>query len=461
MWILPSRGRPNACRALLAAMVARGMVGPGVLVCDADDPELAGYKFNNIPLPSGWTFLELSPHEPGIAAALREVFALHPDEPWYGLIADDNTVETDGFEVRLVTAAGAWGIASANDGWQARADVQVGRMHGAQVIGGDLMRELGYWAPEGFRHLYLDDVWETIGRELGNWRTLMDVHTPHQHPMKTGQPMDATHAAANADMTVVHDATCFRRWLADEAPADIERARFAMWGAQGLSLDRARQRSVMLAFPVYERPHHQHEASAMQTVGLLTRLGIHHGFCHVHAQPVHTARNLLAKAFLDSDFTDLLFIDADMAWRPWDVVRLLAQPHPFIGGVGRKRNDLPDTDPRAWCMSPIADAGGLAQHDAAGAFEVRHVGTGFQLINRLVFDAIERHGEPDRVTDADGAAYTRFFRWGFEGGAEVGEDYGFCHAYRSIGGKVMADPSIELSHFGTREHRARLLTILA
>lgn len=459
MWLLPSRGRPAACQALLDSMVAHGMTALGVLLLTETDSCRAEYEA--IALPEGWFRVYVD--HPGVDTAkkLRVAFGDYPASPWYGWIADDVSVETHGFEQRLVAAAGAWGIAGANDLWLVREDVQKTRiLSGACVFGGDLVRSIGYLVPDGLIHLYMDDVWETIARDLGNWRALMDVITPNNHPMKTGAAMDATTGAANAPEVYKADAKTFKRWKATEAPGDITRARWASWEAQGLSLERARKRTVMLAFPVYDRPHMQHEAAAMETVGLLSELQISHGFAHIQGQPIHTARNMLVKAFLDGGFTDILFIDADMAWRPYDVVRLLAQKHPFIGGVGRKRNDTPITDARAWCFSPIVDADCNAAHDAAGAIEVNHVGTGFLLVNRLVFEALEQYGKPPKVNDADGIAYTQFFRWGLGNGCEFGEDYQFCRDYRAIGGKVMVDPSIELSHFGTSDHKAKLSSIL-
>ncbi len=448
MWIYPTRGRPQACAALLQSMARHAMFGPGILMLSAADPCLTEYQA--IELPARWTSAVVYSDGVDTADKLRTAFGLFGGEPWYGWIADDNTVETTGFEQRLVNAAGAWGMASGNDHWQADPDPSRSRCHGATVIGGDLLRALGWIVPPGVEHCCIDDAWEHVGRELGAWRILMDVSTPHRWAAD-----DPVTAAGGATLDAGRAA--FARWLATAAEEDIARARLAHWETIGLSIDRARQRSVLLAFPVYDRPHHRHECAAMSTVALLTRLGIRHGFVHVQGQPTHTARNLLAKAFRDSDFTDMLFIDADMAWRPWDVVRLLAQRHPLIGGVGRKRNDRPDTDGRAWCFTALDHR---PARDAAGCFEVRHIGTGFLLINRLVFDAIEQHGTPDRVGDADGVPYVRFFAWSCRDGAEIGEDYGFCDAYRGIGGRVMADPSIELSHFGATEHRARLITVL-
>ena len=206
-------------------------------------------------------------------------------------------------------------------------------------------------------------------------------------------------------------------------------------------------RSVMLAFPVYDKPHWQHEAAAMETVGLLAQLGIKHGFCHQAGLPVHIARNLLVGAFLKTDFTDILFIDADMAWHPEDVVRLLQSPHPLIGGVGRKRNDAPSTNHEAWCFRPLDGSGA---RDETGAFECVHVGTGFLKIAREVFDVMTP------CVDTKGVA--QYFHWTTP---DTTEDYAFCHDYRAAGGRVMADPSIELSHFGTSEHKARLVDYIS
>lgn len=454
MWCFPSKGRPSACASVLAQMTARGASGPGVLVLSADDDCLPAYR--DIALPPGWSTQIVENDGGGCAEKVRQFYAANPDQPWYGWMADDYEIQADGFEARLIAAAGPWGIASADDGWQAREDIEIGRMHGVSVFGGALLQVIGYWAPAGFRHCYVDNVLETIGRELGCWRTLMDVKTPHLHPAKTGGQGDAAWRSANSAEAMADDAAVFRRWAADRAESDIERARLAMWSEQGLSLDHARSRSVMLAFPVYDRPHHQHEAAAMETVGLLSRLGIRHGFCHVPGQPIHTARNLLVRSFLTTSMTDILFVDADMAWRPWDVVRLLAQRHAVIAGVGRKKFPAEMRDPGSWCFGPIGD---LWEHDAAGAFEVAHVGTGFMLINRAVFAEIERRGV-DRVTDADGVPYARFFSWGFADGREISEDYAFCHAWRAAGGRVVVDPSIKLTHYGTSEHRGRLADIL-
>ena len=52
MWLLPSRGRPAACQALLDSMVAHGMTALGVLLLTETDSCRAEYEA--IALPEGW-----------------------------------------------------------------------------------------------------------------------------------------------------------------------------------------------------------------------------------------------------------------------------------------------------------------------------------------------------------------------------------------------------------------------
>jgi hypothetical protein len=440
MWFIPSRGRPAQCQALLDATVRHGMVAGGAVITDADDD--SPFEYQAIRYPAGWAHLVLPPGTPGIAESIRAAYRCSPNESWYGLISDDNTVETDGFEAALVEAAGEWGIASANDLWQAREDVSVGRMHGATVFGGELVRALGWWVPDGFSHLYIDDVWETLGRHLGNWRTLMDVVTPHHHPFKTGATPDETTARVNAADIAQADRDRFAKWLEADADADLLRARTAMWAAKGLSLDLARSRSVMLATPVYRDVSPWYAAAMADTRVLLTRLGIRNELRIVAGHSIiHQVRNELAAKLLTSTHSDLIFIDADMAWNPWDVVRLLATGRPLIAGVGRKKSPKPDGDPSVWCFAGIQGTENAVRQDRAGCLEVASVGTGFMLLNRSVLEAMRpAYGE-------------RLFGYEInEDGEETSEDITFCNRWRRLGGEVWIDPSIALRHFGAAEY---------
>ncbi len=457
MWVFPSHSRPAMCQSVLDAMVLHGSTAYGAVYACEDDAEIDGYR--NLRLPYGWELVVMPSGQPWQTDKLNHAVQYRPNEPWYGWIADDLVVKTE-FEGPLVRAAGRWGIASANDEWQASHNVIKGRMHGATVFGGDFIRSMGYWVVPTLRHQRIDDAWEMIGRELGNWQTLMGVVTAHNHPYKDGVKGDITHHRVNNADAAQRDKAAFNAWVSEEYPDLIHRVRMEMWAAHGLLIENARQRSVLFGLPVYEKVSPQREAALMDAVCVLAQLGIKCGHAYAVGQPIHVARNNIADAFMRSDFTDLLFIDSDMSFSPWDVVKLIAAPHDLIAGVGRKRSERGDDESEAWCF-------GVSQEDVHtdhhGMMQVDQVGTGFMRIRKPVFQSIV-DAMPGLIRyrdDEKKKEYVAYFEWSQDAEQDIGEDFTFCRRYVETGGKVFIDPSITLGHFGNKEWKASVRSVLS
>ena len=242
--------------------------------------------------------------------------------------------------------------------------------------------------------------------------------------------------------------------MTDTAPSPEIAARLA----------RAKQRSVMICTPVARNPVYQYTASLASTLLFLSEQGIRCTFQFVVGSSVISkARNELCAEFLNSDFTDLLFIDDDMEWSPNAVMRVLASDKPLIGGVGRQRIQKPNSDPAVWCWRPRADgAGGLFQ-DEMGAIEALGFGAAFMLINRGVLHAMatahpdwKRPGPKD-WPQAKRDNYFEFFRQNHEGAeGEMSEDYVFCDRWRAMGNSVWVDPTIVLGHVGSWNYQGSI-----
>ncbi len=170
MWFFPTRKRPALCQRLLDACVETGMTSPGMVVVDG----IVEGDYKTLRLPPNVILRATNVHME-FGGVLRWIFANFPDEDYYGLVGDDGIPRTPRWDRELVETAGSWAIALSNsllprpDAWT------------YSVTGGDLMRAVGFWAPPGFIHLYIDDVWEHLITRLGIGRRRDDVVIEEMH----------------------------------------------------------------------------------------------------------------------------------------------------------------------------------------------------------------------------------------------------------------------------------------
>lgn len=155
----------------------------------------------------------------------------------------------------------------------------------------------------------------------------------------------------------------------------------------------------------------------------------------------------------NDDITHLLFIDADIEFKPEDVIRLLAIDKELAVGAYRKKNDR-DEYAIAW----LEDADKtLHQCEETGAIKIARAGTGFMLIKRSVFEkiaaAMPEIGYDDTSRrDDSGVVHVRqmhsFFEHIRRGRKRFSEDFEFCQRWLDIGGDIWMHPDIRLGHWG-------------
>lgn len=170
------------------------------------------------------------------------------------------------------------------------------------------------------------------------------------------------------------------------------------------------------------------------------------------------ARNRLAAEFLaDARWTHLFWIDADIGFTPEDALRLLLSGHEVVAGIyPMKTDDTPPRFPVQLRPGARADLDGFAEVDAAP--------TGFMLIARDVLVRMaaampELRYTPDPVPGSKEGSllHYRFFDVMAEpgNGRYLSEDFAFCHRWRALGGRVMADTTSNLTHHGAHSYRGR------
>lgn len=149
---------------------------------DNDDPLLAAYQ--TMDLPPSWAILA-NPRGP-LSDLYNRAFAAYPSLPFYGFLADDVVPETHGFDRLLIDTAGRDGMAVPAGG-----ETTGGVPH--FVLGGDLVRSMGWLALPGLERTYIDTVWADIAQARGVLRHRPDVTLKHQHFSNGGALFDATY----------------------------------------------------------------------------------------------------------------------------------------------------------------------------------------------------------------------------------------------------------------------------
>lgn len=196
---------------------------------------------------------------------------------------------------------------------------------------------------------------------------------------------------------------------------------------------RERGASVFLATPVYEKLSPAYVASLYATraaLGVASELCILAGDCHVD-----DARNRLVGEFLKSRCEKLVFLDADLSWRPEDLQDLISHDEGVVAGVYRKRGK----DGWACRLSP-----GENWTDERGLMEVDGAATGFMSIQRRVIEKLARVG-----FEAHGGVWCPIlFERSLDGKSRFSGDYEFCRKWKAAGGRVFINPLYRFDHAG-------------
>ena len=246
-----------------------------------------------------------------------------------------------------------------------------------------------------------------------------------------------------------------------------------------VKLDDLRKERIFIATPCYGGQ--LTEAYFRSTIRLLT-------FCNQHQIPiafgtianeslVTRARNVLVAYFLQSEFTRLMFIDADIEFQVEDVIKLIAHNKDVaVGAYPKKgvnwqriRESVRQKD-TAYDDKQIASFGSdyainfkfinREQKQIAienGLIRLHDGATGFMMIKREVIDKMIA-AYPDLKYNNDlntppelNPHFYAFFDTMIDPKDKryLSEDYTFSRRWQDIGGEIWLDPSISLNHYGS------------
>ena len=246
-----------------------------------------------------------------------------------------------------------------------------------------------------------------------------------------------------------------------------------------VKLDDLRKEKLFIATPCYGGM--LTEAYFRSTIRLLT-------FCNQHQIPVAfgtianeslvtRARNVLVAYFLQSDFTRLMFIDADIEFQVEDVIKLIAHnkevavgAYPKKGVNWQRIRESVRMKDEGYSDQQIASFGSdyainfkFLNRDTKqiaienGLIRLHDGATGFMMIKREVIDKMIKH-YPELKYNNDlntppelNPHFYAFFDTMIDPKDKryLSEDYTFSRRWQDMGGEIWLDPSISLNHYGS------------
>ena len=249
-----------------------------------------------------------------------------------------------------------------------------------------------------------------------------------------------------------------------------------------LKIDEVRKSKFFIATPCYGGQ--LNEPYFRSTVKMMTFFNQHQiplAFGTIANESLVTrARNVLLAYFLNSDYTHLLFIDADIEFQTEDVLKLYAHDKDVIVGAYPKKgvawdkiranlNDVSNKDKQLTNRDIAAfgsdyainfkfinkEAKTIAVEN--GLVKLHDAGTGFMMIKReAILKMIKAYPElkyNNDVNISDDGLKDHFHAI-FDTMIDpidrryLSEDYTFCRRWQELGGDVWLDPSISLNHYG-------------
>lgn len=158
------------------------------------------------------------------------------------------------------------------------------------------------------------------------------------------------------------------------------------------------------------------------------------------------ARSMMAHDALRDGFTELLWVDADIAFEASDVDMLLEHDKPFVCGI------YPKKGVRALTCHVLPETRELVLGDEGGLTEILYAAGGFTLVRSSVYTTVqEKLGLP--VCNAQFGSplvpyYQPLVKETPDGAWYLAEDFAFSERARQAGFSVYADTRIRLRHIG-------------
>jgi len=206
--LVPSRNRPQNIADLIQSFEDTETESDLIVIVDDDEPQMDAY------LQLGCDVLMVEKRGKGMAKPLNFA-ARHYAHKYrhFAFLGDDHRPRTKNWDVHFINALDelGTGLVYGDDLLQGE------NLATAVAMSGDIVNALGGMVPPDMIHLYLDNFWMTLGKDLNALRYIPEVVLEHLHPVAGKAEWDEGYRDVNAEEVYSADKKALDDYLASDA----------------------------------------------------------------------------------------------------------------------------------------------------------------------------------------------------------------------------------------------------
>ena len=201
-------------------------------------------------------------------------------------------------------------------------------------------------------------------------------------------------------------------------------------------------KKVVLCVPTILKPSKATLASVEASIPILEADGWQHAMVSEVGNPyISAARSYMLHKALHADATAIVFIDHDISWDAQDLLKLINTKDEVVAGVYRYKSDAEEE--YMGHHEQTLEGRPLVRED--GCISMVCVPAGFlKVTDQAINVFIEKY--PELCYANRYAPHVDLFNHGARDYTWFGEDYSFCHRWKSIGRHIWCIPNMNIDH---------------
>jgi hypothetical protein len=205
--LVPSRNRPQNIEDLIKSFDETETESDLIVIVDDDEPQMDAY------LQLGCDVLMVEKQGKGMAKPLNFA-ARHYAHKYrhFAFLGDDHRPRTKHWDNTFINALDelGTGLVYGNDLLQGE------NLATAVAMTGNIVNALGGMVPPDMIHLYLDNFWMTLGKDLNALRYIPEVVLEHLHPIAGKAEWDEGYQSVNAEEVYSADRKALEDYLTSD-----------------------------------------------------------------------------------------------------------------------------------------------------------------------------------------------------------------------------------------------------